>query len=57
MMAAVGFGWTLLPRTMLQDPLLVLQVPGVKPQRELGLMYHRSRRLSNAANAFIQLLA
>lgn len=56
MMAAVGLGWTLLPRTMLQPPLVPLPVPGVSPRRQLGLMYHRNRRLSNAARAFIELL-
>lgn len=56
MMASVGLGWTLLPRTMLQPPLKSLAVPGVEPARSLGLMYHRSRRLSNAAEAFIRLL-
>ncbi len=56
MMAAVGLGWTLLPRTMLQAPLVSLRVPGVTPQRQLGLLYHRNRRLSNAAEAFIRQL-
>jgi DNA-binding transcriptional LysR family regulator len=56
MMAAVGLGWTLLPRTMLQPPLVALEVPGARPVRQLGLLYHRSRRLSNAAQAFIRLL-
>lgn len=56
MMASVGLGWTLLPRTMLQAPLKSLDVPGVAPARSLGLMYHRSRRLGNAAEAFIRLL-
>lgn len=57
MVAAVGLGWTLLPRTMLQAPLVALNVPGVAPTRQLGLLYHRNRRLSNAAQAFIRLLA
>jgi DNA-binding transcriptional LysR family regulator len=57
MMASVGLGWTLLPRTMLQAPLIPLAVPGIAPSRNLGLMYHRSRRLSNAAQAFMNLLA
>lgn len=56
MMAGVGLGWTLLPRSMLQDPLKALPVSGVAPERELGLVYHRNRRLSNAAQAFIDLL-
>ncbi|MDJ0877293.1 MAG: LysR family transcriptional regulator [Halieaceae bacterium] len=56
MMAAVGLGWTLLPRTMLQAPLVALDVPGASPRRQLGLLYHRNRRLSNAAQAFNRLL-
>ena len=56
MMAAVGLGWTLLPRTMLQAPLVPLKVPDASPSRQLGLLYHQNRRLSNAAQAFIRLL-
>ena len=56
MMAGVGLGWTLLPRSMLQPPLRALPVSGVAPERDLGLVYHRNRRLSNAAQAFIDLL-
>ncbi|MEE4660872.1 MAG: LysR family transcriptional regulator [Halieaceae bacterium] len=56
MMASVGLGWTLLPRDMLQPPLEVLKVPGLQLSRELGLVHHRSRQLSNAASAFISLL-
>jgi DNA-binding transcriptional LysR family regulator len=53
MMASVGLGWTLLPRSMLKPPLNVLQVPGESPSRSLGLIYHHRRSLSNAARAFI----
>jgi DNA-binding transcriptional LysR family regulator len=56
MMAAVGLGWTLLPRSMLQAPLTTLALPGQTPSRTLGLIYHRRRSLSNAARAFISLL-
>jgi DNA-binding transcriptional LysR family regulator len=53
MMASVGLGWTLLPRTMLEPPLHSLAVPGQRPSRTLGLIYHRNRSLSNAARVFI----
>ncbi|MEP5766519.1 MAG: LysR family transcriptional regulator [Halieaceae bacterium] len=53
MMASVGLGWTLLPRSMLTAPLRAIDVPAETPQRELGLIYHRGRSLSNAAQAFI----
>ena len=56
MMAAVGLGWTLLPRSMLQEPLVPLPVKGVAPERALGCVYHRNRRLSNAARTFAEML-
>ena len=56
MMASVGLGWTLLPRSMLEAPLVALPVPGAVPTRTLGLIYHRRRSLSNAARAFLSLL-
>jgi DNA-binding transcriptional LysR family regulator len=56
MMAAVGLGWTLLPRSMLQEPLVALEVSEVAPARSLGVIYHRNRRLSNAARAFAGML-
>ncbi|MCZ6830007.1 MAG: LysR family transcriptional regulator [Gammaproteobacteria bacterium] len=54
MMAAIGLGWTILPRSMLAPPLRSLRIPSLKPQRQLGYIYHRGRSLSNAARAFIQ---
>ena len=56
MMASVGLGWTLLPRSMLMPPLQSLAVPGHRPERTLGLLYHRGRSLSKAAQAFMALL-
>ena len=56
MMATIGLGWTLLPRSMLQAPLTTLSLPDRSPARTLGLIYHRRRSLSNAARAFVSLL-
>ena len=53
MMASIGLGWTILPRSMCSAPLRRVKVPAVTPQRELGYIYHRGRSLSNAARAFI----
>ncbi len=53
MMASIGLGWTVLPRSMLDDSLKALTVPVSTPQRTLGLIYHQGRSLSNAAEAFI----
>ena len=56
MMASVGLGWTVLPRSMLAPPLQSVDVPAVTPERVLGYIYHRGRSLSNAAGAFINTL-
>jgi DNA-binding transcriptional LysR family regulator len=53
MMAAIGLGWTILPRSMLDGQLAPIQVTTTPPQRMLGYIYHRGRSLSNAAQAFI----
>ena len=54
MMASVGLGWTVLPRSMAEASLVTLQVQGVSIDRTLGVVYHRDRSLSRAARAFIE---
>lgn len=56
MLAAVGLGWTVLPRSMCDDTLRPLSVEGISIERTLGLVYHRNRSLSRAAQAFIDIL-
>lgn len=56
MMVSIGLGWSALPHTMLDDSLAVLQVPGAHLQRQLGYIHHRQRTLSNAAQAFLQVI-
>ena len=56
MMASIGLGWTILPRSMLESPLVEINVPIETPTRVLGYIYHRGRSLSNAAQAFIDVL-
>jgi len=53
MMASIGLGWTILPRSMLEPPLRAIPVPTATPARVLGYIYHPGRSLSNAASAFI----
>jgi DNA-binding transcriptional LysR family regulator len=53
MMAAVGLGWTILPRSMADASLATLSIDGIAVERTLGLVYHRGRSLSRAARAFI----
>ena len=57
MMASVGLGWTVLPRTMLDPGLVALPVSDTAIERSLGLVYHRGRSLSRAAQAFMAVLA
>lgn len=53
MMASVGLGWTVLPRSMGDQSLLTLEVEGIAIERILGVIHHRGRSLSRAAEAFI----
>jgi DNA-binding transcriptional LysR family regulator len=56
MMASVGLGWTVLPRSMRDDTLVTLQVDDTRIERTLGIVYHRGRSLSRAARAFIEVV-
>ena len=56
MMASVGLGWTILPRSMRDNSLTAIEIEGVAPERTLGLVYHRGRSLSRAAQAFVEAL-
>ncbi len=56
MMVSVGMGWSVLPRTMLDNSLQPLLWPGPPLQRSLGLIHLRARTLSNAARAFMAIL-
>ena len=55
MLSAAGLGWSLLPITMLDRQLKTLEFK-TPLHRELGLLRHRRRSLSNAALAFKELL-
>ncbi|CDZ93844.1 LysR family transcriptional regulator [Pseudomonas saudiphocaensis] len=56
MMVSIGIAWSVLPRTMLDDQVVRLPVPGVSLERQLGYIVHTERTLSNAARAFMTLL-
>ncbi|MCB1687923.1 MAG: LysR family transcriptional regulator [Halioglobus sp.] len=56
MMAAVGLGWTVLPRSMLDASLAALPIRDARIERSLGVVHHESRSLSRAARAFIDAL-
>jgi DNA-binding transcriptional LysR family regulator len=52
MLVATGLGWSLLPATMLDDEVCALKTE-LQLSRELGLVTHTRRTLSNAAQAMI----
>ncbi len=56
MMVSVGLGWSILPTTLIDEHMQVLDVPGVSLQRELGVIKHQKRSLGNAAKAFYRVL-
>jgi DNA-binding transcriptional LysR family regulator len=55
-MVSIGLGWSILPLTLLDDSVVALQWEGQELSRTLGCVHHRNRSLSNAAEAFIELL-
>ncbi|MDN3554777.1 LysR family transcriptional regulator [Halomonas maura] len=56
MMTVIGLGWSLLPEGLVAGELHVLEVDHPPIQRPLGYLVHRSRTLSNAARAMLELL-
>ena len=56
MMVTVGLGWSVLPRTMLDESLQVLDLKNIHLARQLGIVSHRKRTLGKAAEAFYELL-
>ncbi len=56
MMVSIGLAWSVLPRTMLDEQVERLPLPGIQLRRQLGYILHKERTLSNAAKAFMALL-
>lgn len=56
MMVSIGLAWSVLPRTMLDEQVARLPLPGIQLTRQLGYISHSERTLSNAAKAFMALL-
>jgi DNA-binding transcriptional LysR family regulator len=55
MLVSTGLGWSLLPKTLIADDIRQIKIPKVELQRELGVVTHEKRSLSNAAQAMIRL--
>jgi DNA-binding transcriptional LysR family regulator len=56
MMVSIGLAWSVLPRTMLDEQVTPIPLPGIQLRRQLGYIVHTERTLSNAARAFMALL-
>lgn len=56
MMVSVGLGWSLLPKTLVDNQLIILNVENMTPIRYLGIIRHSKKSLSNAALAFYNVL-
>lgn len=53
MLVSVGLGWSVLPASMLSKDIRAIDVAGLQLKRELGVVWHKSRTLSNAAQAML----
>ncbi len=56
MMVTIGLGWSALPRTMVDKDLCCLTVRPLNLSRVLGVMCNKSRTLSNAARALLEMI-
>jgi len=56
MMVEIGLGWSVLPETMIHSGLRSINVNNIQLSRQLGIVHHTERTLSNAAQAMCDLL-
>jgi DNA-binding transcriptional LysR family regulator len=56
MMVSVGLGWSVLPESLIDKDLKSLKIDGFKFSRELGVIQHKQRTLTNAAIAMTSVL-
>ena len=56
-MVETGLGWGVIPDSMLDDSLKIIEMKTIKMQRELGVVFHKSRTRSGPANALLELLS
>lgn len=57
MMVSVGLGWSLLPETLIDDHLRIIPVDTDNLTRDLGVITHTKRSLSNASRVFHDILS
>ena len=56
MMVSIGLAWSVLPHSMLDKSVVHLPITDAHLSRDLGYIVHTERTLSNAAQAFMQML-
>src|SRR5690554_2651466 len=56
MMVSIGLAWSVLPHSMLDESVVRLPITDAHLSRDLGYIVHTERTLSNAAQAFMQML-
>lgn len=56
MMVSVGLGWSVLPKTLVDDNLVEITTKDARLFRTLGIVKHNKRHLGNAAIAFFELV-
>ncbi|MDH5182987.1 MAG: LysR family transcriptional regulator [Gammaproteobacteria bacterium] len=57
MLVSVGLGWSILPKSLLEhSELVILKLNNLQLSRNLGIVYHQNKTLSNAAQEFINIL-
>ena len=55
MLASIGLGWSVLPKTMINQDLKQLDIDLVM-HRQLGMVWHPGRTQSKAAEALVSLM-
>lgn len=56
MMVSVGLGWSVLPKTLIDNTLTTIKTPGFNASRSLGIVTHKNRTLSPAAQQMVNLI-
>jgi DNA-binding transcriptional LysR family regulator len=56
MMLSIGLGWGVLPSSIIDDQLKVLDVSHPPLTRSLGCIHHNQRSMNNAARVFLEQL-
>ena len=55
MLVSIGLGWSVLPKTLINQDLQQLDIP-LEMNRQLGMVWHPGRTQSKAAQALVELM-